>query len=216
MECTVPWERVAPLTAPYDAEAGDCPVDWANRTVCAFRKELCGRSLFCREGMAEIHRLTEDIASGKGRMEDIALLGELCDGVRRMADCEAAKRIAANIDAALRGHMDVWEAHIRRKRCAALSCTKLLIFYIDATKCSGCGRCARECPAGAIEGGEGLYHIVSQEDCTRCGRCAAVCHAGAVCKAAAGAILPRLPERPGAVGSFKGGLGGVKRGLRGK
>lgn len=216
MLCTLKKENADAFIAPYAADEGSCPVDWAKRTIAAFRERLCGRSLFCREGMAELYRLAEDISEGKGKPEDLELIKELCDGMRQMADCDTAKAISTNLAAALENSAEVWEMHIRRKRCTALSCDKLLTFYIDAVKCNGCGKCSKECPVDAIEGGEGLYHIIRLEDCVKCGRCVPVCQTGAVTKAAAGAVLPRMPEKPDAVGSFKGGLGGLKRGLRGK
>ena len=54
---------------------------------------------------------------------------------------------------------------------------------IDAGRCTGCGWCVDECPAGIIEAGlhAGSPPAVRRQDrCTLCGHCVAVCPAGAL------------------------------------
>lgn len=214
MNCTLDLISVAELLSPFDAEGDGCPVDWAKGSIRAFREKLCGKSLFCREGMAELHQIISDLSEGKAKPDDLPLLNELCEEIALFADCSCAKSIADNLARSLEEQKDIWEAHIRRKRCVALKCNQLLTFYIDAAQCTGCNGCALSCPAQAIDGLEGQFHIIRQESCIKCGRCAFTCPAVAICKAAAGAILPRLPEQPGAVGTQKTGLAGLKKGLR--
>ena len=45
---------------------------------------------------------------------------------------------------------DEYEAHVKEKRCPALSCKELIAFYIDPAKCQACMTCAKKCPADAI------------------------------------------------------------------
>jgi len=210
MDCTLKL----PESTPYTAEVDTCPVDWAKNTILLFREQLCGKSLFCREGLAEIHRIIEDISIGEGKSDDTELIRELCLAIVQVTDCESSKNRALHIAQALKEHLGTWEMHIKRKRCTALVCNKLLTFYIDAAKCTACGSCLSVCPANAIDGAEGMYHVIDNDSCLQCGCCYAACPAGAVKKATAGAVLPKLPEKPGTIGTFKSGLGGLKRGLR--
>ena len=65
--------------------------------------------------------------------------------------------------------------HINEKRCRTGVCSNLRKFQIDPEICKGCSKCARNCPAGAIEGVlKSPYHI-NQEKCIKCGACMEQC-----------------------------------------
>ena len=49
-----------------------------------------------------------------------------------------------------------------------------LLFY--AHKCTGCGKCLRDCDARRLENGR---IVVNRKLCTLCGKCAEICPAGA-------------------------------------
>jgi nitroreductase/NAD-dependent dihydropyrimidine dehydrogenase PreA subunit len=51
---------------------------------------------------------------------------------------------------------------------------------IDASACTRCGECTRECPTHAVRRERGGEYLIEQEACIRCGHCAAVCPADAV------------------------------------
>lgn len=50
--------------------------------------------------------------------------------------------------------------------------------YVDADKCTGCGRCIPACPYGAIEMKDGV--AVFTEECTQCGMCISACEFDAI------------------------------------
>ncbi|NMB35218.1 MAG: 4Fe-4S binding protein [Firmicutes bacterium] len=51
---------------------------------------------------------------------------------------------------------------------------------VDREKCTGCGKCVRDCPLGAIKIVE--KKAVADESCVHCGVCLQVCEAGAISK----------------------------------
>jgi len=54
---------------------------------------------------------------------------------------------------------------------------RCIMYVIDAEKCTGCGACAAECPAEAIEAGD-VYTIT--DACLDCGACASECPMDAI------------------------------------
>ena len=53
------------------------------------------------------------------------------------------------------------------------------MFYIDSSKCTGCGACVDACPQRAIN----IYNdlaVINQELCTQCGTCTKICPTGAI------------------------------------
>ncbi|RJR34798.1 MAG: 4Fe-4S dicluster domain-containing protein, partial [Deltaproteobacteria bacterium] len=59
-------------------------------------------------------------------------------------------------------------------------CQALLVYTINAETCTGCGACARACPAGAIAGEKKQPHTIDLEKCIKCGSCIQKCKFGAV------------------------------------
>jgi NADH-quinone oxidoreductase subunit F len=53
----------------------------------------------------------------------------------------------------------------------------MISFHIDTARCTGCGSCARACPAEAITGEKKKTHVVNRELCIRCGACLIACPA---------------------------------------
>jgi ferredoxin len=58
-----------------------------------------------------------------------------------------------------------YEAHIREHRCPAGVCRTLTRFSIDPDKCTGCGLCAKNCPAEAVSGEKKKTHFIDQAKC---------------------------------------------------
>ena len=53
-------------------------------------------------------------------------------------------------------------------------------FRLDAEKCIGCTKCARNCPASAITGEVRKRHHIDPAKCIKCGACKAGCPVGAI------------------------------------
>ena len=68
-----------------------------------------------------------------------------------------------------------YEAHIKERRCPALSCKSLISYYIEPEKCKACMLCLKQCPEDAIDGGKKMIHIIDQDKCNNCGTCLDVC-----------------------------------------
>jgi NADH:ubiquinone oxidoreductase subunit F (NADH-binding)/(2Fe-2S) ferredoxin/Pyruvate/2-oxoacid:ferredoxin oxidoreductase delta subunit len=173
-----------------------CMVDVARYFLDFLTDESCGKCVPCREGIRQMLKILTNITKGKGKEGDIELLQELSEVAMDAALCALGKSAPNPFLSTLRYFRDEYEAHIREKRCPALSCKELISFVIDPEKCQACMICARKCPSEAITGGKNLIHEVEQEKCTKCGTCLEVCppRFGAVKKISGEPVPPPLPE----------------------
>jgi NADH-quinone oxidoreductase subunit F len=153
-------------------------VDTARYFIDFLTDESCGKCTPCREGLRQMHKLLTCITEGKGKEGDIELLIALSEAACEASLCALGKSAPNPFLSTLKYFRDEYEAHIREKRCPALSCKALISYYIDPEKCTGCMACVKKCPANAIDGGKKLVSIIDQEKCTRCGTCLDVCPTG--------------------------------------
>ena len=121
---------------------------------------------------------------------------ELSETAIEAALCALGKSAPNPFLSTLQYFRDEYEAHIKEKRCPALSCKELISFYIDPDKCQACLICGRKCPADAIDGGKKKIHVIDQEKCTKCGTCFEVCPSrfGAVEKISGAPVPSPIPE----------------------
>ena len=152
-----------------------CMVDVARYFIHFLTDESCGKCLPCREGLRQMDKILTNITAGKGKEGDIELLEELSETAIEASLCALGKTAPNPFLSTLRYFRDEYEAHIKDKRCPALSCKALISYYIDPDKCRGCMICLRKCPVEAIDGGKKKIHIIDQEKCTNCGTCFEVC-----------------------------------------
>src|SRR5512139_2169936 len=152
-----------------------CMVDVARYFLDFLTDESCGKCVPCREGMRQMLKILTNITQGKGKEGDIELLEQLSETAIEAALCALGKSSPNPFLSTLKYFRDEYEAHIKEKRCPALSCKELISYYIDAAKCQACGTCRKKCPAEAIEGGKKQIHVIDQEKCTKCGTCFEVC-----------------------------------------
>jgi NADH:ubiquinone oxidoreductase subunit F (NADH-binding)/(2Fe-2S) ferredoxin/Pyruvate/2-oxoacid:ferredoxin oxidoreductase delta subunit len=173
-----------------------CMPDVARYFLEFLTDESCGKCVPCREGMRQMLKILTNITKGKGKEGDIELLEELSETAQEAALCALGKSSPNPFLSTLKYFREEYEAHVKEKRCPALSCKELVAFYIDPAKCQACTACARKCPSNAIMGGKNLIHIVDQEKCTKCGTCFEVCppRFRAVTKISGVPVPPPVPE----------------------
>jgi len=152
-----------------------CMVDIARYFLSFTQAESCGKCVPCRVGTKQMLDILERICAGEGRPNDIDLLQELGEQIKAGSLCQLGQTAPNPVLTTLRYFRDEYEAHINEKRCPALSCARLISFYILPDKCQGCGICMRACPAEAITGDKRMVHIIDQEKCVKCGTCLEVC-----------------------------------------
>jgi NADH-quinone oxidoreductase subunit F len=173
-----------------------CMVDVARYFLNFLTDESCGKCVPCREGIRQMLKTLTNITQGKGKEGDIELLQQLAEVAGEASLCALGRSAPNPFLSTLKYFRDEYEAHIKEKRCPALSCKELISFYIDPDKCKACTICGRKCPSEAIVGGKSQIHVVDQEKCTKCGTCFEVCPTkyGAVRKISGEPVPPPIPE----------------------
>jgi len=157
-----------------------CMVDLARFFLNFTQSESCGKCTPCREGTKRMLEILTRICNGEGVPEDIETLERLGRVIKGTALCGLGNTAPNPVLSTLRYFRDEYEAHIFEKRCPAHACSALLVYSIDEEKCTGCRRCARSCPAGAIAGEKKEPHKIDTEKCIKCGSCIELCKQGAI------------------------------------
>ena len=152
-----------------------CIVEVARFFMNFTQHESCGKCTPCREGTKQMLRILEKIVKGEGTMEDLDTLEELGKVIKDGSLCGLGKSAPNPVLSTLKYFRDEYIAHIKDKKCPAGVCKALKSYTIDAEKCKGCTKCARNCPVGAIEGEIKQAHKIDQTKCIKCGACASNC-----------------------------------------
>jgi NADH:ubiquinone oxidoreductase subunit F (NADH-binding)/(2Fe-2S) ferredoxin/NAD-dependent dihydropyrimidine dehydrogenase PreA subunit len=173
-----------------------CMVDVARYFLDFLTDESCGKCVPCREGMRQMLKILTRITQGKGREGDIELLEELSEVAGEASLCALGRSAPNPFLSTLKYFREEYEAHIKEKKCPALSCKELIAYHIDPDKCQACMICFRKCPAQAIDGGKNRIHVIEQGKCTKCGTCFEICPSrfNAVKKVSGTPVPAPIPE----------------------
>ncbi len=188
LDCPVDFEALTKLGSMMGSgglivmDEDTCMVEVARYFTHFLTQESCGKCVPCREGLAQMLVILERITRGEGEPDDLDHLEFLCRLLQSAALCGLGTSACNPVLTTLLYFKDEYRAHIEHQRCPAGVCVRLFRYEIDGELCSGCQRCRKECPAGAITGQRREPHVIDLPKCSRCGACADVCKLEAIHK----------------------------------
>ena len=161
-------------------DTNTCMVEVARFFMSFTQRESCGKCVPCREGTKRMLEILERIVAGEGRMEDLDQLEELATMIRSMALCGLGKSAPLPVLSTLKTFREEYEEHIRDHKCRAKVCQAMRRFIINPEFCKGCGKCAKNCPVGAITGVRKESYHIDPSLCIKCSACKDNCAFDAV------------------------------------
>jgi NADH-quinone oxidoreductase subunit F len=113
-----------------------CMVDIARFFMEFIQRESCGKCVICRLGTKQMLGILEKICNGKGTMDDIKLLEELCQQVKVGSLCGLGQTAPNPVLTTLRYFRSEYEDHVKKHHCTAAVCRGI----VDSP-------CSHTCPA---------------------------------------------------------------------
>lgn len=178
-----------------------CIIHESNKNVLEYRRKSCGKCLFCREGLIQLHTMVNEMAIGKGRISYLPLMKEIGEAMASSTKCSLGQRAAEHILSSIEVADKEYIEHIRKRKCLQGICISNENIFIDPMKCIGCEECVSTCPFGCIDGKPGYIHLLYDLDCTKCEKCLGKCKVGAIIKT--NTKVPKLPDRLIKAGVFR-------------
>lgn len=160
----------------------DCMVSVAKFYLGFTVEESCGKCTPCRLGNKRLYEILDRITQGEGKVEDLDLLKDLSNTIKRASLCGLGKTAPNPVLSTINNFYDEYLAHVKDKKCPSTVCTQLIQFTIT-DKCIGCTACVKVCPTDAILGRVKEKHYIYQDRCIKCGSCYTACRFNAIVKA---------------------------------
>jgi NADH-quinone oxidoreductase subunit F len=114
-----------------------CMVEIARYFLSFTQDESCGKCVMCRLGTKQMLTILENICAGRGKMEDIDILRDLCLQVKAGSLCQLGQTAPNPVLTTLQYFLNEYEDHIKRHHCEAAVCQNIVS-----------SPCSHTCPAG--------------------------------------------------------------------
>jgi NADH:ubiquinone oxidoreductase subunit F (NADH-binding)/(2Fe-2S) ferredoxin len=161
-------------------DSSTCIVDMAKYFLTFTQRESCGKCVPCRVGTRHMVEILERICDGKADFSDLDKLEKLGRTVKNGSLCGLGTTAPNPALSALKYFRPEFISHVKDKRCPAVTCKNLVVYRVVPSKCTGCQRCVKVCPTGAITGPRSEPHNLDQSKCIKCRSCYEVCRFDAI------------------------------------
>ena len=98
-----------------------CMVRLAMRTARFYAEESCGQCTQCREGTWWMEQVLHRIEHGRGTMDDLRMIEDMCGNMKGVTICVLSDACAMPVEAMLGKYREEFEYHITEKRCMVRS-----------------------------------------------------------------------------------------------
>lgn len=161
-------------------DSDTCIVDMAKYFMSFTQKESCGKCVPCRVGTRHMVEILEKVCDGKAELSDLDKLERIGRTVKNGSLCGLGSTAPNPALTSLKYFRPEFISHVKDKRCPAITCKNLVVYRIIAAKCTGCQRCVKVCPTGAISGPRSEPHNLDQSKCIKCRSCYEICRFDAI------------------------------------
>ncbi len=158
----------------------DCMVAVAKFFLSFTVDESCGKCTPCRIGNKRLYEMLETITQGKGTMEDLDKMQNLCNVIKDTSLCGLGQTSPNPVLSTMNNFYNEYLAHVVDHKCPSSQCKDLLRYEVIEENCVGCTACARNCPVNCISGERKQVHYIDQALCIKCGACYEKCKFDAI------------------------------------